>query len=68
MNDNNKRIQTKHPLNLTEGWTKKMRVKYAIVTVVGWFKPKASWHVAHKLFTKKEQEIIGIDLSFLDKK
>ena len=68
MNDNNKRIQTKHPLNLTEGWTMKMHVKRAIITVVGWFSPKASWHVGHKLFTKKEQEIIGIDLSFLDQK
>jgi hypothetical protein len=68
MNDNNKRIQTKHPVNLTEGWTFKMRLKRAIVTVVGWFNAKASWHVGHKLFTKEEQEIIGIDLSFLDKK
>ena len=62
MKSNEKRIQTKYPLNLTEGWTKKMHVKYAIVTVVGWFNPKASWHVGHKLFTKEEQEIIGIDL------
>ena len=68
MNDNNKQIQTKHPLNLTEGWTMKMHVKRAIITVVGWFSSKASWHVGHKLFTKKEQEIIGIDLSFLDQK
>jgi len=43
-----------------------MQVKRAIVTVVGWFNPKASWQVGHKLFTKEEQEIIGIDLSFLD--
>ena len=68
MKSNNKQIQTKHTLNLNEGWTKKMHVKYAIVTVVGWFKPSASWHVAHKLFTKEEQEIIGIDLSFLDER
>lgn len=66
MKSNGKQIQTKHPLNLTEGWTKKMHVKRAIVTVVGWVNPKASWYVAYKLFTKEEQEIIGIDLSFLD--
>ena len=66
MKNNNKRIQTKHPLNLTEGWTKKMHVKFFITGVVGWFNPKSSWHVAHKLFTKEEQEIMGIDLSFLD--
>ena len=66
MKSKDQRIQTKHTLNLTEGWTMKMHVKRAIVTVVGWFNPKASWHVAHKLFTKEEQEIIGIDLSFLD--
>jgi hypothetical protein len=65
MKSNNKQIQTKHPLNL-QGWTKKMHVKRVIVMVVGWFSPKSSWHVAHKLFTKKEQEIMGIDLSFLD--
>ena len=65
MKSNNKRIQTKYPLNL-QGWTKKMHVKRAIVAVVGWFNPKASWYVGHKLFTKEEQEIIGIDLSFLD--
>lgn len=65
--NDNKRIQTKHPLNL-QGWTKKMHVKWMIVTVVGWFNAKASWHAAHKLFTKEEQEIIGIDLSFLDRK
>lgn len=57
---------TKHSLNLTEGWATKMHVKRMIVTVVGWFNPKASWQMAHKLFTKEEQEIIGIDLSFLD--
>lgn len=66
MKSNDKRIQTKYPLNLTEGWTKKIHLKYAIVTVAGWFNPKASWYVGHKLFTKEEQEIIGIDLSFLD--
>ena len=64
----NKNIVTKYPLNLTEGWTKKMHVKRMIVTVVGWFSPKSSWHLAHKLFSKEEQEIIGIDLSFLDQK
>ena len=68
MNDNKKNIVTRGLVNLTEGWTWKMRVKRAIITIVGWFSPKASWHAAHKLFTKKEQEIIGIDLSFLDKK
>ena len=66
MKSNDKRIQTKHPLNLTESWTMKMHVKLAIVTVVGWFNSKASWRVAHRLFMKEEQEIIGIDLSFLD--
>ena len=65
MKSNNKRIQTKYPLNLYEGWTKKMHVKFFITGVVGWFTPKGSWHVAHKLFTKQEQEIMGIDLSFL---
>lgn len=62
----NKTIQTKHPLNLSEGWTKKMYLKRFIVAVVGWFNPKASWKVGAKLFTKEEQEIIGIDLSFVD--
>ena len=66
MKSNDKRIQTKYPLNLTEGWTWKMHVKFFITGVVGWFNGKASWHVAHKLFTKEEQEIMGIDLSFLD--
>lgn len=53
-------------VNLTEGWTWKMKVKWAIITVVGWFSPKASWHVAHKIFTKEELNIMNIDLSFLD--
>ena len=66
MKSNNKTIQTKRPLNLTVGWTKKMHLKRSIVTVVGWFSPEASWHVAHRLFTKEEQEIMGVDLSFLD--
>ena len=52
--------------NFKEGWTWKMKFKWAIVTVVGWFKPKASWHVAHKIFTKEELKIMDIDLSFLD--
>lgn len=66
MKSNNKQIQTKHPLNLAEGWTKKMHVKWVIVTVIGWFNPKSSWKAAAKLFTKEEQELIGIDLSFLN--
>ena len=53
-------------VNLTEGWTWKMNFKWAIITVVGWFNPKGSWHVAYKLFTKEELNIINIDLSFLD--
>lgn len=64
----NKIIQTKYPLNLSEGWTKKMRLKFFITGVVGWFSPKASWKVGAKLFTKEEQELIGIDLSFMNKK
>lgn len=67
MKNNEKQIQTKFPLNL-KGWTWKMHVKRVIVMVVGWFSPKSSWLVAHKLFTKEEQEIIGIDLSFLDQR
>ena len=63
MNDN-KKIN----VNLPGGWTKKMHLKKFICGVVGFFSPKASWHVAHKLFTKKEQEIMDIDLSFLDQK
>lgn len=43
-----------------------MKFKWAIVTVVGWFNPKGSWHVAHKIFTKEELKIMDIDLSFLD--
>ena len=66
MKSNNKQIQTKHPLNLAEGWTKKMHVKWVIVTVIGWFNSKSSWKAAAKLFTKEEQELIGIDLSFLN--
>ena len=53
-------------VNLTEGWTKKMKIKWIIVGIVGFFHAKFSWHVAHKLFTKEELDIIGIDLSFLD--
>lgn len=68
MKSNNKRIQTKYPLNLSEGWTKKMYLKRFIVTVVGWFNPQASWKVAARLFTKEEQELIGIDLSFVNEK
>lgn len=49
-----------------EGWTLKMKSKWAIVTVVGWFNPKGSWHVAHKIYTKEELKIMDIDLSFLD--
>lgn len=49
-----------------EGWTWKMKFKMAIVTVVGWFNPKGSWHVAHKIFTKEELKIMDVDLSFLD--
>ena len=49
-----------------EGWTWKMKFKWAIITVVGWFNPKCSWHVAHKIFTKEELKIMDIDLSFLD--
>ena len=49
-----------------EGWTRKMKFKWAIVTVVGWFNPKGSWHVAHKIFTKEELNTMNIDLSFLD--
>lgn len=45
-----------------------MRVKFLITGIVGWFNAKASWHVAYKLFTKEEQQIMNIDLSFLDKK
>ena len=52
--------------NLTEGWTWKMHVKWTITGLVGWVNPKASWHVAHKLFTKEELKIMNIDLSFLD--
>lgn len=66
MKSDNKRIQTKHLLNLTEGWTWKMHIKFFITGVVGWFSPEVSWHVGHKLFTKEEQKIMGIDLSFLD--
>ena len=53
-------------VNLIEGWTKKMKFKWAIVTVVGLFNPKGSWYVAHKIFTKEELDIMNIDLSFLD--
>ena len=52
--------------NFKEGWTWKMKFKMAIVTVVGWFNPKGSWHVAHKIFTKEELKIMDVDLSFLD--
>ena len=45
-----------------------MRVKWFITCIVGHFNAKASWHVGHKLFTKEEQKIMNIDLSFLDKK
>ena len=44
-----------------------MKFKLAIVTVVGWFNPKGSWHVARKIFTKEELDIMDVDLSFLDK-
>lgn len=67
MNSNKRHIVSNKP-NLTEGWTWKMRVKWCITGIVGHFNPKASWHVAHKLFTKKELQIMNIDLSFLDKK
>lgn len=67
MNDNKKHNVSNKP-NLTEGWTWKMRVKWFITGIVGHFNAKASWHVAHKLFTKEEQKVMGIDLSFLDKK
>ena len=53
-------------VNFKEGWTWKMKFKWIIVTVVGWFNPKGSWHVAHKIFTKEELKIMDIDLSFLD--
>ncbi len=52
-------------VNLTEGWTKKMKIKWIVIGIVGFFHAKLSWHVAHKLFTKEELDIIGIDLSFL---
>lgn len=67
MNDN-KKHNVSNKTNLTEGWTWKMRVKFLITGIVGWFNAKASWHVGHKLFTKEEQKVMGIDLSFLDKK
>ena len=53
-------------VNFKEGWTWKMKFKMAIVTVVGWFNTKGSWHVAHKIFTKEELKIMDVDLSFLD--
>lgn len=49
-------------VNLTEGWTRKMKFKWAIVNVVGWFNPKGSWYVARKLFTKEELNIMNVDL------
>ena len=51
---------------MKNNWTWKMKFKWAIVTVIGWFNPKASWHIAHKMFTKEELKIMNIDLSFLD--
>lgn len=51
---------------MKNNWTWKMHIKFCITGVVGWFSPKASWHVAHKIFTKEELKIMDIDLSFLD--
>lgn len=51
-------------VNLTEGWTWKMKFKWAITNVVGWFNPKGSWYVARKLFTKEELNIMNVDLIF----
>ncbi len=53
-------------VNLTEGWTWKMKFKWAIVNVVGWFNSKCSWHIARKIFTKEELNIMNVDLIFLD--
>ena len=53
-------------VNLTEGWTWKMKIKWIVTGIVGFFHAKLSWHVAHKIFTKEELNIMNIDLSFLD--
>lgn len=53
-------------VNLTKGWTWKMEIKWIVTGFVGFFHAKFSWHVAYKLFTKEELNIMNIDLSFLD--